>query len=60
MLHIDGRWQEAKVATILVRRREAQAEAPTLGAVLARRNVGVLGTAEHLVARITPVIHEAG
>jgi hypothetical protein len=60
MAHIDGRWQEAKVATILVRRLEAQAEEPTLGAVLARRYVGVLGSAENLVARITQVIREAG
>jgi hypothetical protein len=37
MAHIDGRWQEAKVGTILVRRLEAQAEEPTLGAILARR-----------------------
>jgi hypothetical protein len=28
MAHIEGRWQEAKVATILVRQREAQAAAP--------------------------------
>jgi len=35
MAHIDGRWQEAKVATILVRRLEAQAAEFTLGAVLA-------------------------
>lgn len=60
MAHIDGRWQEAKVATILVRRLEAQAEAPTLGAVLARRYVGILGSAEELAARITQVIREAG
>jgi hypothetical protein len=60
MAHIDGRWQEAKVATMLVRRPETQAEAPTLGAVLARRYVGVLGSAEDLVARITQVIRDAG
>ena len=60
MAHIDGRWQEAKVATMLVRRLEAQAEEPTLGAILARRYVGVLGSAEDLVARITQVIREAG
>jgi hypothetical protein len=46
MAQIDGRWQEAKVATLLVRRLEAPAEAPTLGAVLARRYVGILGSAE--------------
>ncbi len=60
MAHIDGRWQEAKVATILVRRLEAQAEEPTLGAVLARRYVGILGSAEELATRITQVIREAG
>jgi hypothetical protein len=60
MAHIDGRWQEAKVATILVRQLEAEAEEPTLGAVLARRYVGVLGAAEDLAARITQVIREAG
>jgi hypothetical protein len=60
MAHIDGRWQEAKVAIILLRRREAQAEEPTLGAVLARRYVGVLGTAEELAARIQQVLRETG
>jgi hypothetical protein len=60
MAHIDGRWQEAKVATILVRQLEAQAEEPTLGAVLARRYVGILGSAEDLAACITQVIREAG
>jgi hypothetical protein len=60
MAHIDGRWQEAKVATILVRRLETQAEEPTLGAVLARRYVGILGAAQGLAARIIQVIHEAG
>jgi hypothetical protein len=60
MAHIDGRWQEAKVATILVRRLEASVEEPTLGAVLARRYVGVLGAAEELAARIQQVIRQAG
>jgi hypothetical protein len=60
MVHIDGRWQEAKVGTILVRRLEAQAEEPTLGAILARRYVGVLGSAEDLAIRIKQVIREAG
>jgi hypothetical protein len=58
--HIDGRWQEALVATILMRRLAAQAEAPTLGTVLARRSVAILGTAEALATRITQVIREAG
>jgi hypothetical protein len=60
MAHSDGRWQEAKVATILVRRLEAPAEEPTLGAVLARRYVGILGSAEELAARVTQGIREAG
>ena len=60
MAHIDGRWQEAKVGTILVRRLEAQAEEPTLGAILARRDVGVLGSAEDLAVRINQGIREAG
>jgi hypothetical protein len=59
MAHIDGRWQEAKVATILVRRYEAPVEEPTLGAVLARRYVGVLGAAEELATRIQQVIWAA-
>jgi hypothetical protein len=60
MAHIDGRWQEAKVATILVRRLEPPAAEPTLGAVLARRYVGILGSAEELAARIAQGIREAG
>jgi hypothetical protein len=60
MAHIDGRWQEAKVGTILVRRLEVQAEKPTLGAILARRYVGILGSAEDLAIRLKQVIREAG
>jgi hypothetical protein len=60
MAHIDGRWQEAKVGTILVRQLETEAEEPTLGAVLARRYVGVLGPAKDLAERITQVIRQAG
>lgn len=60
MAHIDGRWQETKVGTILVRRLEAQAEQPTLGAILARRDVRVLGTAEDLAVYIKQVIRGAG
>jgi hypothetical protein len=60
MAHIDGRWQEVKVATIVVRRLEAQAEEPTLGTVLARRYVGILGSAEALAVRLKQMIHEAG
>ncbi len=60
MAHIDGRWQEVKVATILVRQPETPAEEPTLGAVLARRYVGILGAPEELAARIKRVLREAG
>jgi len=56
----DGRWPAAKVATILVRRLEAPGEEPTLGAVLARRDVGVLGAAEALAVRLQQVIRQAG
>jgi hypothetical protein len=47
------------VATLLVRRLEAQAAEPTLGAVLARRYVSVLGSAEDRAARSTQVLREA-
>jgi hypothetical protein len=60
MAHIDGRWQEATVGTVRVRRLEPQAAEPTLGAILARRAVGVLGSAEDLAIRIAQVIGEAG
>jgi hypothetical protein len=59
MAHMDGRWQDAKVGTILVRQLEAQAQEPTLGASLGRRYVGVLGAAEDLALRLTQVIREA-
>ena len=59
MAHSDGRGQEAQVATLLVRRLEALVEAPTRGAVLARRDVGVLGAAEELAARIPQVMRAA-
>jgi hypothetical protein len=58
--HIDGRWQQPKVATLLVRRLETQAEEPTLGAILARRYVCVLGSAEDLAVRIQQALQEAG
>ena len=60
MAPIDGRWQEAKVGTILVRRLEATPAEPTLGAILARRCVGVLGSAEELASRINQAIRDAG
>lgn len=60
MAHIDGRWQEAKVGTILVRQLAVQPEEPTLGVVLARRYVGILGSGDDLAVRITQVMREAG
>jgi hypothetical protein len=60
MAHIDGCWQAAKGGTLLVRRLEAQTKEPTLGTVLARRYVGVLGSAEDLAVRLKQVIREAG
>jgi hypothetical protein len=48
------------VATILVRRLETATEEPTLGAVLARRYVCVLGSAEDMAVRITQAIREGG
>ncbi|RPJ38187.1 MAG: hypothetical protein EHM35_05090 [Planctomycetaceae bacterium] len=60
MAHIDGRWQAAKVATMLVRRLEATPAEPTLGAIRARRDVGGLGAAEALAACLNHAIREAG
>jgi hypothetical protein len=58
--HIDGRWQEPKVATILVRRLPQRSPLPLRGAVLARRYVCVVGSAAELMARITQTIRAAG
>jgi hypothetical protein len=58
--HIDGRWQQPKVATMLVRQLEAPAAEPTLGAVLARRYVSVLGSGDDLAIRIKQALQEAG
>jgi hypothetical protein len=58
--HIDGRWQQPKVATILVRQLGTPAEEPIRGAVLARRYVSVLGAAEDLAVRIKQVLRQAG
>jgi hypothetical protein len=43
-----------------MRQLKARAEKPILGAVLARRSIGILGTAEELAIRIPQVIREAG
>jgi len=58
--HIDGRWQQPKVATIQVRRLSMPGEEPTLGPVLARRYVSILGPAEDLAMGIKQVLREAG
>ena len=48
------------MATRLVRRLEATPAEPTLGAIPARRDVGVLGSAEALAACIDQAIRDAG
>jgi hypothetical protein len=58
--HLDGRWQDAQGGPSLGRQLEAQAAEPPLGAVLARRAGGVLGSAEDLAGRLTQVMREAG
>jgi hypothetical protein len=60
MAPLDGRWQEAKVGPILVRQLASQTEPPTIGASLARRDVGILGSAEALALRLPQVIHASG
>jgi hypothetical protein len=60
MAHRDGRWQDAKGGTRLGRRLDAQAEEPPLGAILGRRDVGVLGAAEDRAGRLTQGLREAG
>jgi hypothetical protein len=60
MAPIDGPWQEAKVGTILVRQLAVQPEAPTLGVVLARRDVGILGSGDDVAVRLIQVMREAG
>lgn len=58
--HIDGRWQEPKVGTILVRQLPKPSPRPVRGAVVARRYVCVLGSADDLVRRIKATIAQAG
>lgn len=58
--HMDGRWQQPKGATLLVRQLATQAEEPTRGAILARRDVCVLGPAEELAVRSHRARQEAG
>ena len=56
---MDGRWPPPQGAPLLGRRLEAPAEEPTLGTVLARRDVRVLGAAADLAARLKPGLREA-
>jgi hypothetical protein len=58
--HIDGGWQEPKVGTILVRQLPKASPRAIRGAVVARRYVCVLGSADELVRRIKATIHQAG
>ncbi len=58
--HIEGRWQEPQVATILVRRLPERPKVPPRGAGLARHYVWVVGSAEDLGGRIKAVSREAG
>lgn len=58
--HIDGRWQEPKVGTIVVRQLPNASPRPIRGAVVARRYVCVLGSAGELARRIKATIHQAG
>ena len=56
--HIDGRWQEPKVGTIVVRQLPKPSPTPTRGAVVARRYVCVLGSADDLARRIKATIRQ--
>lgn len=58
--HIDGRWQPPQVATRQGRRRSAPGEEPTLGPVLARRSVRLLGPADDVAMGIIQGRREAG
>jgi hypothetical protein len=58
--HIDGRRQEPKVATSLVRRPPVAPQEPTCGTVAARRYRCILGSAEASVTRIKAMIRDAG
>lgn len=58
--HIDGRWHDPKVGTVVVRRLPKASPRPVRGAVVARRDVCVLGSADELARRINAPIHHAG
>ncbi len=57
--HIEGEWQEPKVATVVVRRLPPRRRPPTRGAVIARRYGCVLGSAEAFMQRIQVLLCEA-
>jgi hypothetical protein len=58
--HIDGRWHEPKVGTIVVRQLPKPSPRPMRGAVVARRDVCVVGSADELASRINATIAHAG
>jgi len=62
MAHIDGHWHEAKVGTILVRRRGDKTDEgePKLGEVVAQRYACVYGTPDDLAFEIKRAIREPG
>lgn len=62
MAHIDGDWHEAKVGTVLVRRRGEKTASgePKLGKVEAQRYACVYGSPETLAFEIKRTIREAG
>jgi len=62
MSHIDGDWHEAKVGTILVRRRGDKTDEgePKLGEVVAQRYACVYGSPDDLAFEIKRAIREPG
>lgn len=58
--HLDGRWPQPQVATSLVRQLDTQTEEPTLGVLLARRDVCVRGPAAERATGIPQALQEAG
>jgi hypothetical protein len=62
MAHIDGDWHEAKVGTVLVRRRGEKTASgePKLGKVEAQRYACVYGSPGELALEIKRTIREAG
>jgi hypothetical protein len=61
MVHVDGAWREAKVATIQVRQREEPGgPEPVLGSSPAKRLACTLGKPRDLARKILKTIREAG